>query len=65
MLVSGLVQYPSFVGEHPPLEGADTAHWLALEVALTTMENAGHTANTLPKETTGVIIGNSLTGEPR
>ena len=27
------------------------------------MEDAGHTANTLPKETTGVIVGNSLTGE--
>ena len=44
------------------VEGADTAHWLALEVALTAMEDAGHTANTLPKETTGVIVGNSLTG---
>lgn len=43
---------------------ADLAHWLALDVAAETLANAS-LGNLLPeiKERTGVIIGNTLTGE--
>jgi enediyne polyketide synthase len=43
---------------------ADLAHWLALDVAASALADAGfEDANNLPRETTGVILGNSLTGE--
>ncbi len=45
-------------------EGADMAHWLALDVATEALENAGLIG--LPgeiREKTGVIVGNTLTGE--
>ena len=44
-------------------EGTDIAHWLALEVALQALWDAGYGPGTLPRERTGVIVGNTLTGE--
>lgn len=42
----------------------DLTHWLALEVAAAALADAGFPdAEALPKESTGVVIGNSLTGE--
>jgi enediyne polyketide synthase len=42
----------------------DLAHWLALEVAVDAFADAGFPdAAGLPRETTGVLVGNSLTGE--
>jgi enediyne polyketide synthase len=41
----------------------DIAHWLALEVALQAVTDAGYDADRLPKDRCGVILGNSLTGE--
>ena len=43
---------------------ADPAHWLALDVASQTLSDAGFTEGEgLPRETTGVFLGNTLTGE--
>ncbi|HEX6285598.1 MAG TPA: beta-ketoacyl synthase N-terminal-like domain-containing protein, partial [Pyrinomonadaceae bacterium] len=43
---------------------ADPAHWLTLDVAAAALDNAGFPeAAGLPRETTGVFIGNTLTGE--
>src|SRR5690349_6704848 len=43
---------------------ADPAHWLALDVAATALEDAGFAeGDGLPHETTGVFLGNTLTGE--
>ncbi len=44
-------------------KSTDIVQWLALEVALSTIGNAGYTKQTIPREKTGVIVGNSLTGE--
>jgi enediyne polyketide synthase len=42
----------------------DIAHWLALEVASQALKDAGFEEGTgLPRESTGVLIGNTLTGE--
>ena len=42
----------------------DPAHWLTLDVAADALEDAGFPdAEGLPRETTGVFIGNTLTGE--
>src|SRR5438094_6174744 len=42
----------------------DLAHWLALDVAAQAVEDAGFgDAARLPHETTGVVVGNTLTGE--
>ncbi|HEY3483325.1 MAG TPA: polyketide synthase, partial [Streptomyces sp.] len=42
----------------------DTTHWLALEVAAEALADAGFPeGDGLPRPTTGVVIGNSLTGE--
>lgn len=41
---------------------ADLTHWLALDTAAKAFEDAGF-AEVLPKETTGVFLGNTLTGE--
>jgi enediyne polyketide synthase len=42
----------------------DMTHWLALDTAARALEDAGFPAGQgLPKESTGVIIGNTLTGE--
>ena len=43
---------------------ADLAHWLALDVAARALADAGFPdATGLPRRTTGVVLGNSLTGE--
>lgn len=45
------------------IDSADIAHWLALEVALQALEDAGYTRTTIPIERTGVLLGNTMTGE--
>src|SRR5215813_12303018 len=43
---------------------ADPAHWLTLDVAATALEDAGFPEGEgLPRDATGVYIGNTLTGE--
>ena len=43
---------------------ADPVHWLTLDVAASALEDAGFPEGEgLPRETTGVFIGNTLTGE--
>src|SRR5438552_13901865 len=43
---------------------ADLAHWLALDVASRALADAGFPEGQgLPHETTGVLLGNTLTGE--
>lgn len=43
---------------------ADLAHWLALDVAAQAFDDAGfENAEGLPRESTGVFLGNTLTGE--
>ncbi|MEX5717412.1 type I polyketide synthase [Geodermatophilus maliterrae] len=42
----------------------DTTHWLALDVAARALTDAGFPdGEGLPRQTTGVVLGNSLTGE--
>jgi enediyne polyketide synthase len=42
----------------------DLTHWLALEVAAATLADAGFEEGVgLPRDATGVLVGNSLTGE--
>jgi enediyne polyketide synthase len=42
----------------------DLTHWLALDIAAQALADAGYPAGEgLPKETTGVLLGNTLTGE--
>ncbi len=42
---------------------ADIVHWLALEVALKAIQNAGYKSDNIPIHKSGVILGNTLTGE--
>ena len=43
---------------------ADLAHWLALDVAAQALADAGFPdGDHLPRQTTGVLLGNTLTGE--
>ena len=43
---------------------ADLAHWLALEVAADALVDAGYAEGEgLPRDATGVLLGNTLTGE--
>ena len=43
---------------------ADLAHWLALDIASQALADAGFPGGEgLPRETTGVLLGNTLTGE--
>jgi enediyne polyketide synthase len=43
---------------------ADLTHWLALEVAAATLADAGFEEGAgLPRDATGVLVGNTLTGE--
>jgi enediyne polyketide synthase len=44
-------------------ESTDVAHWLAFEVALEAIADAGFNRENIPREYTGVIVGNTLTGE--
>lgn len=45
------------------VQSTDVVHWLALETALSSIEDAGFAPADLPGESTGVIVGNTLTGE--
>lgn len=44
-------------------ESTDIVHWLALDVALKALDDAGLDLATLQKLQTGVVLGNTLTGE--
>ncbi len=44
-------------------QSTDIAHWIALDTALEALFDSGYTKETLPAEKTGVIVGNTLTGE--
>ncbi len=41
----------------------DIVHWLSLEVAIKALEDANYSRQNVPTEKTGVILGNTLTGE--
>jgi enediyne polyketide synthase len=45
------------------VDSTDIVHWLALEVAIKALEDAGYNRETVPTEQAGVILGNTLTGE--
>ncbi len=45
------------------MKTTDVVHWLALETSLAAVSDAGYTRDTLPGQRTGVIVGNTLTGE--
>jgi enediyne polyketide synthase len=45
------------------VDSSDIVHWLALEVAIRAIEDAGYTRQSTPCDRTGVILGNTLTGE--
>jgi enediyne polyketide synthase len=45
------------------VESTDIVHWLALDIALKTFEDAGYKLSEIPLQNTGVILGNTLTGE--
>jgi enediyne polyketide synthase len=45
------------------VESADIVHWLALEVALRALEDAGYTRGKVVTQRSGVLLGNTLTGE--
>ena len=48
----------------PTFRSTDPAHWLALDVASRALADAGFPdGQGLPRETTGVLLGNTLTGE--
>jgi len=47
----------------PTFESTDIVHWLALEVALKALANAGYTTDSVPSDETGLVVGNTLTGE--
>ncbi len=44
-------------------KSTDIAQWLAFEVALDAIANSGFNRENIPRENTGVIVGNTLTGE--
>ena len=44
-------------------ESTDVVHWLSVEVAEKALQDAGYTADTLDRDSTGVIVGNTLTGD--
>ena len=44
-------------------EATDITHWLALEVVLQMLANAGYDLVSLPRQSTQVVVGNTLTGE--
>jgi len=45
------------------VQTTDIVHWLALETSLQAIADAGYTKDRLPGRRTGVIVGNTLTGE--
>ena len=44
-------------------KATDISHWLALKTAIAAIADAGYTRETIPDQRTGVIVGNTLTGE--
>ena len=44
-------------------KSTDIAHWIALDTALAALADSGLTQEKIPTERTGVIVGNTLTGE--
>jgi enediyne polyketide synthase len=55
-----------WVGHRIPkrmFDAADLAHWFAFELALRALADGGYDRERLPREGTGVIVGNTLTGE--
>jgi acyl transferase domain-containing protein len=44
-------------------DSSDIVHWLALDVALRSLKDVDYTRETVPTERSGVILGNTLTGE--
>ncbi len=44
-------------------ESTDVSHWLALDTALKAFEDTGYAIADMPVQNTGVIVGNTLTGE--
>ena len=55
-----------WVGKRIPktaFDSTDIVHWLALEVALKALENAGYSRQSVTTERSGVVLGNTLTGE--
>ena len=45
------------------VESTDIVHWLALEIALKALQDAGYTRQSVATERSGVVLGNTLTGE--
>lgn len=45
------------------VDSTDIVHWLALETALKAIEDAGYNRNSISTQKSGVILGNTLTGE--
>ncbi len=45
------------------VKSTDIVHWLALETAIASLLDAGLSLDQLPGEKTGVLVGNTLTGE--
>jgi enediyne polyketide synthase len=45
------------------VDSSDIVHWLALDVALRALEDAGLTRQSIPSDRSGVILGNTMTGE--
>ena len=44
-------------------DSTDIVHWLALEVAIRAVADWGHDRKSVPNQRSGVIVGNTLTGE--
>ena len=44
-------------------DSTDIVHWLALDVAQSALRDAGYSKGAVPTERSGVILGNTLTGE--
>jgi enediyne polyketide synthase len=44
-------------------ESTDIVHWLALDTAMQAISDTKYNKDNIPREKTGVILGNSLTGE--
>ncbi len=44
-------------------DSTDIVHWLALETATQALKDAGYSREQVPTQKTGVIVGNTLTGE--
>jgi acyl transferase domain-containing protein len=45
------------------VEATDIVHWLALDTALKALHDAGYDRKTISKDSSGVVLGNTLTGE--